>query len=132
LHGAYHARVPERRIRILAGQVTATARLNDSRTAEAIWQALPIDGRASRWGDEIYFEIPVELEPEDGREVVEAGELGYWPPGTAFCLFWGRTPASRGEEIRAASPVNVFGRVDGDPTGFGAVRSGERVRVEAP
>jgi uncharacterized protein len=123
--------MPERRIRIIAGEVAATARLNDSRTAAAIWEALPIAGRANRWGDEIYFDIPVDLEPEAGREVVEAGELGYWPPGTAFCIFWGRTPASQGDEIRAASPVNVFGRVEGDASGFGAVRSGEQVRIEA-
>jgi uncharacterized protein len=123
--------MPERRIRIIAGEVAATASLNDSRTADAIWEALPIEGRANRWGDEIYFDIPVDLEPEHGREVVEAGELGYWPPGTAFCIFWGRTPASQGDEIRAASPVNVFGRVEGDASGFDAVRSGERVRVEA-
>jgi hypothetical protein len=123
--------VPEHRIRIIAGEVTATATLNASQTANAIWEALPIDARANRWGDEIYFEIPVDLEPEDGREVVEAGDLGYWPPGTAFCIFWGRTPASQADEIRAASPVNVFGRIEGDPTGFGAVRSGQPVRIEA-
>ena len=122
--------MPERRIRITAGEVAATASLNESRTADAIWQALPIEGRANRWGDEIYFEIPVELEPEDGREVVEAGELGYWPPGTAFCIFWGRTPASQGNEIRAASPVNVFGHIEDDPTSFGAVRSGQQIRIE--
>ena len=115
----------------MAGEVERTARLNDSRTAEAIWQALPIEGRANRWGDEIYFAISLELEPEDGRDVLEEGELGYWPPGTALCVFWGRTPASQGDEIRAASPVNVFGRVEDDPAGFGAVRSGERVRIEA-
>ena len=123
--------MPERRIRIIAGDVAATARLNESRTADAIWDALPIEGRANRWGDEIYFEIPVALEPEDGREVVEAGELGYWPPGKAFCVFWGQTPASQGDEIRAASPVNVFGRVEGDTSGFGGVRPGQQVRIQA-
>ena len=115
----------------MAGQVVVTARLNESRTAEAIWQALPIEGRANRWGDEIYFPIPLDLEAEDGREVVEVGELGYWPPGSALCIFWGRTPASQGDEIRAASPVNVFGRIEGEAAGFGVVRSGEPVRVEA-
>jgi hypothetical protein len=120
-----------RRIRITAGQVVRTARLNASRTAEAIWRALPIEGRANRWGDEIYFPIALELETEDAREVVEEGELGYWPPGTAFCLFWGTTPASQGDEIRAASPVNVFGRIEQGATDFAQVRSGERVRIEA-
>ena len=120
-----------RRIRITTGEVERIARLNDSRTAEAIWQALPIEGRANRWGDEIYFPIPLDLSPEDGREVVEEGDLGYWPPGTAFCVFWGRTPASQADEIRAASPVNIFGRIEEGATDFGRVRSGERVRIEA-
>ena len=93
-------------IRISARDVTAVAALNESATADAIWEALPISARANRWGDEIYFEIPVRLpQADDARDVMEAGELGYWPPGRAFCIFWGRTPASRGDEIRAASPV---------------------------
>ena len=131
---AYHSAeksVAERCIRITAGEVARTARLNQSRTADAIWQALPIEGRASRWGDEIYFPIPLELEPEDARDVVEKGDLGYWPPGSAFCLFWGRTPASQADEIRAASPVNVFGRIEQGAGDFGRVRSGERVIIEA-
>ncbi|GAB4562028.1 MAG: cyclophilin-like fold protein [Anaerolineae bacterium] len=120
-----------RRIRITAGGVSATATLNDSSTADAIWEALPIQARANTWGDEIYFSIPVRLESEDPREVVELGDLGYWPPGHAFCIFFGRTPVSAGDEIRPASPVNVFGRVEGDPTVFKAVRDGERISIEA-
>ena len=118
------------RIRIVTGatgQVEAT--LNESITARAIHEALPIEARANTWGDEIYFSIPVELGPEDPREVVELGDLGYWPPGTAFCIFFGRTPASRGSEIRPASPVNVFGKVQGDPTVFRKVKPGDRVRL---
>ena len=118
-------------IRITVGQVTAEAALNDSATAKAIWSALPIEDRASTWGDEIYFPIPVHLDEEDAREVVEKGDLGYWPPGHAFCIFFGRTPASQGDEIRPASPVNVFGRILGDATVFKACRSGEQVIVEA-
>ena len=127
----YYSGVSERRIRVTAGEVARSARLNDSRTADAIWQALPIEGRATRWGDEIYFSIGLELDGEDGREVLEEGELGYWPPGSAFCLFWGRTPASQGDEIRAASAVNVFGRIEQGATDFGRVASGERVTIEA-
>jgi hypothetical protein len=82
------------------------------------------------WGDEIYFAIPVKAKSESPREVVELGDLAYWPPGSAFCIFYGPTPASRGDEIRPASPVNVFGHVLGDPTVFKAVRSGTTVRVE--
>lgn len=120
-----------RQIKITAGPVAALANLNDSPTADAIWEALPIEGRANTWGDEIYFGIPVSLEASaDAREGVAVGELGYWPTGQAFCIFFGRTPVSRGDEPRAASPVNVFGRVDGDATVFRQVRSGESVLVE--
>jgi len=119
-----------RRIRIKAGGVEVTAELNETRTAEAIWEALPIKGRANRWGEEIYFSIPVSLEEEDAREVVSAGDLGYWPPGTAFCLFWGPTPMSRGQEIRPASPVNVFGKVTGDATVLSQVASGTEITID--
>ena len=117
-------------LRIIAGSVSVHATLDDSRTGRAIAEALPIEAAAQTWGDEIYFSIPVLL-PEDGaREVVERGDLGYWPPGRAFCIFFGPTPASRGEECRPASPVNVFGRVEGDSTVFRGVRAGTRVRLE--
>jgi uncharacterized protein len=119
-----------RMIRITAGKVSATATLGAGRTADAVWAALPLEARAGTWGDEIYFEIPVACEPESPREIVEMGDLGYWPPGSAFCIFFGPTPASRGKEIRPASPVNVFGRVDGDATAFKAVRSGTSVKLE--
>jgi hypothetical protein len=118
-----------RTITITAGSVEATADLNDTKTAGAIWEALPIEGRANRWGDEIYFSIGLKLSPEDGREVVAVGDLGYWPPGTALCIFFGPTPASEGREPRAASPVNVFGAVAGDATRFRAVRDGTRVTL---
>ncbi|MGD2207265.1 MAG: cyclophilin-like fold protein [Anaerolineae bacterium] len=119
------------RIKITAGGVTATATLTDNATADAIWAALPLTGRGNRWGDEIYFSIPVHVElAADAREVMEAGELGYWPPGTAFCIFWGPTPASRGDEIRAASPVNPFGQLEGDPAAFHAVASGAEIKIE--
>jgi len=120
-----------RTIRITAGDVTVTAELDGSKTADAIWQALPITARANTWGDEIYFGIDVHLEPEDPREVVDLGDLGYWPPGHAFCLFFGRTPMSLGNEIRPASPVNVFGRIEGDPTVLRQVPSGAPVTIEA-
>ena len=118
------------KIKITAGSVTATAELNDSQTAQQIWEALPIDGEASTWGEEIYFGIPVACEYEDPQEVVELGDLGYWKPGSAFCIFFGRTPASRGDEVRPASAVNVFGRVEGDPKVFNSVADGADVRIE--
>ena len=119
-----------RAIRITAGPVTADAELNDSRTAGAIWDALPIEAKADTWGDEIYFDIGLRLAPESPREVVEMGDLAYWPPGSAFCIFFGPTPVSRGDEIRPASAVDVVGRVLGDARVFKKVRAGTRVRIE--
>lgn len=122
------------RIRIVTdatGPVEAVITGGSPATAKAIMEALPLEARAYTWGDEIYFTIPVDADPENPQEVVEMGDLGYWPPGGAFCIFFGRTPASRGDEIRPASPVNVFGRVDSDPRVFKKVRGGDRVRIEA-
>lgn len=118
-------------ITISAGSVTMGAELNDTPTAERIWEELPIVGQANTWGDEIYFQIPVNLEAaDDARAEVEVGELGYWPRGEAFCIFFGRTPASTDEKPRAASPVNVVGRLLGDPTAFRKVPAGATVMLE--
>ena len=120
----------ERAIRITAGPVSAEARLNDSKTAGAIWDALPIEAKGQTWGDEIYFDIGVTASAEKAREVVDVGDLAYWPPGQAFCIFFGPTPASRGDECRAASPVNIVGKIVGDARVFTKVRSGSRVTIE--
>jgi hypothetical protein len=118
------------RITITAGSVTMDAELNDTPTAHMIWEALPITGRANTWGDEIYFEIPVRAEQApDARADVEVGELGYWPVGHAFCIFFGPTPVSSGDEPRAASPVNILGRVLGDATAFRQAPSGSTVKL---
>jgi hypothetical protein len=117
------------RIQITAGSVSAFATIDGSPTARAIFEALPLEAAAQTWGDEIYFAIPVGLQEDGARPVVALGDLGYWPPGRAFCIFFGRTPASHGDEIRPASPVNVFGRVEGDPTVFRKVRAGATVRL---
>jgi hypothetical protein len=121
------------RIRVVTdatGPVEASLTDESPETAKAVWEALPIEARANTWGDEIYFGIPVKVGPENPREVVELGDIAYWPPGNAFCIFFGRTPASRGDEIRPASAVNVFGKVEGDPKVFKKVRSGDTVRIE--
>jgi hypothetical protein len=120
----------ERRIRITAGTIAAEAVLDQSNTAQAVWDALPLSVPGDTWGDEIYFGIPVKAKAENPCETVELGDLAYWPPGSAFCIFFGPTPASRGAEIRPASPVNVFGRVTGDPTIFKKVRAGTPIRIE--
>jgi hypothetical protein len=120
-----------RAIRITAGGVTVDAELNDTTSGKAIAAALPIEARGDTWGDEIYFDIGLSLAPESPVETVALGDLGYWPPGKAFCIFFGPTPMSRGDEIRPASAVNVVGRVTGDPRAFKRVRSGARVTIEA-
>jgi uncharacterized protein len=117
-------------IRISAGAVRQDATLNDTETARRIWDALPFEVAGTRWGDEIYFAIPVRPATEQGQEVVEPGDLGYWEPGSAFCIFWGPTPASRGDEVRPYSPVTVFGHLSGDPRAFDSFTSGTTVRVE--
>ena len=121
----------QRKIRITAGSVSMEAELTESETADAFWEALPITGSANVWGEEIYFQVPVDAPLEDSaREEMEVGEIAYWPPGSAFCIFFGRTPASVDDAPRAASPVNPLGRVAGDPKDFLGVRSGEEVRLE--
>src|SRR3990172_5655123 len=119
-----------RTITIRAGAVEQKAVLLETKTASLIWDALPIKARANTWGDEIYFTIPVAAAPEDPKELVQIGDLGYWPPGSAFCIFFGPTPASRGDEIRPASAVNVFGRLEGDQKEFRQAPDGAEVTVE--
>ena len=119
-------------ITINVDDITLTAELNDTVTAGKIAASLPFEGSANTWGDEIYFEIPVTAELEnDAREDVEVGDLGYWPVGKAFCIFFGPTPVSDGDRPRAASPVNVFGKVNGEATVLKKIKSGSTVRVEA-
>jgi hypothetical protein len=120
-----------RKIRIRAGTIEVTAELNDTRTAQAIWEALPIKGHFNLWGDEIYCSIPLSLELEAGYEVVSIGDLGYWPDGDAFCIFFGPTPVSQGDEIRPASPVTVFGNVSGDATIFKKVTTGTEITIRS-
>jgi hypothetical protein len=112
-----------KRIHILVPEagVALTAALNDSDTATAIWDALPIESPAQTWGDEVYFTVPVERGPEDPQATVELGAIGYWPPGSAVCLFFGQQPVSA---------VNPLGAIGGDPTALEAVRDGHVVRLE--
>ena len=121
----------EKKIRILVSDLKVEAELNESKTAQLIWEALPIEAKANLWGEEIYFSIPVKTGLEKGaKEVVSAGDLGYWPTGHAFCIFFGPTPASRGDEIRAASAVNMIGKVLSDPKVFRKAKDGEKIILE--
>ena len=119
-----------KKISIQAGLIEVTAELNNTRTAQAIWEALPIRGQVNLWGEEIYFSIPLSLKLEDGQKLVNIGDLGYWPQGNAFCLFFGPTPISTGGKIRPASAVTVFGRVTGDTTVLKQVASGAEIAIE--
>jgi hypothetical protein len=116
-----------REIEIKLGDVVLEAELNDSKTAALVWDALPIESDYNTWGDEIYFTIPVTTGPENGVETVELGDLAYWPPGKGFCIFYGKTPASNGDEIRPASAVNPLGKVHGDVT---ALKSASHSTIE--
>ena len=121
----------EKRIKITAGDVEAQAVLNETPGGQKIWEALPMEARRETWGEEIYFAIPVKAPLEkDAKEVVQVGDLGFWPPGQAFCIFFGPTPVSRGDEVRPASAVNVVGKIVGDPKIFKKVPSGAKVRIE--
>ena len=119
-------------IQITAGKAKLLAQLNDSPTAKAIVKMLPIKNKGNRWGGEIYFNIPVkvQLEKDNSRDVLESGELAYWPPGSAFCIFFGATPVSEGDEIRAASDVNIVGRITGDLSALWEVPDGAEVVIE--
>jgi len=109
------------RILIRAGKVEMTATLNDTATAQKIAAALPIESRAQLWGKEVYFEIPVHMDPDDAQAKVPSGAVAFWPDGDCLCLFYGQAPAS---------PVNVVGTLDGDPNELAKIRSGEAIRVE--
>ena len=120
-----------KKIRIHVSDVEIEAELNEAKTSQRIWEALPIERKVNLWGEEIYFAIPVKTGLETGsREIVSAGELGYWPTGHAFCIFFGPTPASKADEIRAASAVNIIGKVLSDPKVFLKVKEGAKITLE--
>ena len=119
------------KIKITSGTISSAAELLGTSTAKAIYGALPIEASANRWGDEIYFPIPVNLDAEtDATEIVNEGDVAYWPEGSCFCIFWGKTPASKGNEVRAASEVNVFGNIKGDAKIFSKIGNGDLIILE--
>jgi hypothetical protein len=109
------------KIRIKSKPVEMTAELNDSPSAKKIWEALPIESRTRLWGQEVYFDIPVHDEGRDAQAQVPSGTIAFWPAGDCFCIFFGQTPAS---------PVNVVGRLDGDPNEFSKVKANQPIRLE--
>ncbi|MCX7918530.1 MAG: cyclophilin-like fold protein [bacterium] len=119
-----------KKIKITAEPVSMLAELNETKTAELVWNALPITASANTWGEEIYFRIPVKTTDEKPQETVQLGDIGYWVPGNAFCIFFGKTPSSRGDEIRPYSPVTVIGKLLGDPKEFLKVKDGTNIIIE--
>ena len=118
-------------IKIISGNISVNAELNDSATAKAIWEALPISCNGNRWGDEIYFGIPVKMDEEPSAKAdVNVGDLAYWAPGNAFCIFFGPTPVSHNEQPRAASPVNLIGKVIENPDQFRNVKSNSKITIK--
>ncbi|MFH1480717.1 MAG: cyclophilin-like fold protein [Pseudomonadota bacterium] len=119
-------------IRITVGDISLQAELNETRTAVKVAEALPIRARFDTWGEEIYFTIPVEAQSDDSaQEEVEIGDLGYWPTGKAFCIFFGPTPISTPGKIIPAGAVNIIGRVIGDSTRLKEVMGEREVTLEA-
>tara|TARA_B000000557_G_C20720319_1_gene419837 strand:- start:361 stop:729 length:369 start_codon:yes stop_codon:yes gene_type:complete len=117
-------------IKIEFENTSIDAVLNNSETADKIKKILPLSNSVNTWGDEIYFSIGVNDGEIDSKEVVELGDLGYWPPGNAFCLFFGLTPASEGDKIMPASPVNIIGKILSDLEILKSIKSGEKVSVK--
>jgi len=121
-----------RKIKIKAGRVELRVELLDTPTADAVYAALPIQSRASTWGDEVYFATPISVDREpDARDVVQRGEIAFWVEGDSIAIGFGRTPVSRGEEIRLAARTNIWGRALDDVRKLKTVKSGDAVSVTA-
>jgi len=116
-------------IKITVGEIEVDAWLNDSDTATSVFEVLPITTTINLWGDEIYFPIPVQRDEENATENVSIGDIAYWPQGSAMCMFLGKTPASRGDEPRPISPVNVIGRIESVAELLGKIRQGHTITV---
>lgn len=119
----------KKKITIQTADLKLKAVLNNTQTAQKVWDALPIEGKANLWGEEIYFSIPIEAELENGQEIVHLGDIGYWPPGKAICFFFGPTPVSAGEEIRPYSLVTVIGKLVDNPKELKVVRENDIVTI---
>ena len=121
-----------RKLKMIIGGIEITAELLETPNAEAIYEKLPFSSTARTWGEEVYFDTPVRTEPEaDARDIVEAGEMAFWLAGSAIAIGFGPTPVSQGDEIRLASPCNIWGRAVEDVRGLLHIRNGASITVEA-
>ncbi|UCF07518.1 MAG: hypothetical protein JSW28_07675 [Thermoplasmata archaeon] len=111
------------------GEVEAEIIDRNPKTSEAVLKALPFEGAVNTWGEEVYFDIPVNAKEEDAQQVMEEGDIAFWPLGSAMCIFFGPTPASEDERPKAYTPVNLFARVIGDAKVFGKLKDGEIIQV---
>ena len=119
------------KIKIFARDLEFEAELEKNATAKAIYHSLPVDGSVNRWGDEIFFVVPVKIDYEsDATELVEEGDIAYWPEGSSFCIFFGKTPNSTDHDILAASKVNIFGKISGSYKELHKIKNGDLIIVE--
>ena len=119
----------DRKISFTSGSITIEGILNETETAKKIWSSLPLDSSVNTWGDEIYFSVQVDNELENSQEIVDLGDIGFWPPGNAICLFFGPTPISSEGEIRPASSVNIVGKLFGNLEELKLIKSDSRISV---
>ena len=120
-----------RQIKMTIGSVVLEAELLDTPTAKAIWSSLPFTSKANTWGEEVYFSTPVHVKREaDARDVVQPGELAFWVEGDSIAIGFGRTPVSRGDEIRLAARTNIWGKAKGDVKQLKTVKAGAPIKVE--
>ena len=120
-----------KKVVIEVGEMTFTAQLNHSHTAKAVWKVLPLEREVNCWGDEIYFDIPVDEKLDSqAKEEVAMGTIAYWPTGKTLCIFFGRTPVSIGNRPRAYSPVNIVGAIKEDSRKLRTVQSGAVIRIK--
>ncbi|MEM7821330.1 MAG: cyclophilin-like fold protein [Candidatus Aenigmatarchaeota archaeon] len=122
----------QKKIKIITKKQEMIAELTEKnpRTAEAIYNSLPIEGNLKKWGEEVFFDCGINLEEENSQKIVSVGDVAYWPPGRAICIFFGKTPFSRDEKPIAFSPVNVFGKIKSNFRFLKNIKDGEKIRIE--
>jgi uncharacterized protein len=118
------------KINLKTANLTMKAELNDTTISGKIIEKLPIKAKVNTWGDEIYFPVPVKSQNENGVTVVQSGDLCFWPPSGCFCIFFGKTPISKGDEIQPASEVTIIGKLQGKPEEWKVVNDGEEIVIE--